>query len=101
MKRNRHIGSSFDEFLGEEGIRTEAEEIAVKRVLAWQLQQAMRERNLTKTAMAKTMRTSRSCVNRLLDPENSSVTLRILERAAAVVGKHVYFELRDVTSVKE
>src|SRR3989442_2740640 len=67
-----HSGSSFDSFLGEEGIREEVESIAVKRVLAWQLERAMRKRQKTKQAMAGELRTSRSQLDRLLDPRNVS-----------------------------
>jgi DNA-binding Xre family transcriptional regulator len=101
MKENRYIGSSFDQFLEEEGIRAEVEEVAVKRVLAWQIQKAMHEQKLTKAAMARAMKTSRAALDRLLDPENSSVTLRTLERAAAVVGKEVHIELQDASPDRE
>ena len=73
MSKNKHIGSSFDEFLEEEGIHAEVAERAVKRVLAWHIRQEMKQKNMTKTAMAKAMHTSRSSLNRLLDPKNDSV----------------------------
>ncbi len=95
-KAHRHIGSSFGEFLEEEGLRTEAEARAIKRVLVWQLTQAMEEAGLTKADLARAMGTSRAAVHRLLDPDNDSVTLHTLERAAAAVGKRLKIELEDL-----
>ena len=91
--KNPHIGSSFDEFLKEEGIYEDVQTTAIKRVLASQLEQAMKARKLTKVEMAKRMRTSRVQLDRLLDPDNDSVTLATLRRAAAVVGREVRLEL--------
>lgn len=88
-----HIGSSFDDFLEEEGIREEVQAQALKEVLAWQLEQAMNTEKLTKTAMAKRMETSRAQLDRLLDPKNTSVTLHTLQKAAAVVGRKLRLEL--------
>jgi hypothetical protein len=88
-KRINHSGSTFDSFLEEEGIREEVEAVAVKRVLAWQLMQAMREQQKTKQEMAKLLRTSRSQLDRLLDPQNASVTLDTMSRAARVLGKRL------------
>jgi antitoxin HicB len=88
-KRINHSGSTFDSFLDEEGIREEVEAVAVKRVLAWQLMQAMREQQKTKQEMAKLLRTSRSQLDRLLDPQNASVTLDTMSRAARVLGKRL------------
>ncbi len=93
--KKRHIGSSFDAFLEEEGIRAQVEEAAYKRVLAWQILQSMKKKHLSKTKMAKTMTTSRAALDRLLDPKNGSVTLRTIERAAAAVGKRLYIKLVD------
>jgi antitoxin HicB len=90
---NNHIGSDFDEYLQEQGLLAEANATATKRVLAYQIQQAMQRRKLSKTAMAHRMRTSRASLNRLLDPENSSVTLQTLERAAEAVGMQLRVEL--------
>lgn len=90
-----HSGSSFDSFLDEEGIREEVESIAVKRVLAWQLERAMRRRQKTKQAMAKELRTSRSQLDRLLDPRNVSVSLGTITRAARVLGKRVVIRIAD------
>lgn len=90
---NNHIGSDFDDFLREEGILAEVEAVAWKRVLTFQLQQEMARNQLTKSAMATKMQTSRAAVNRLLDPTNASVTLQTLERAALAVGKRLKIEL--------
>ena len=90
---NPHIGSSLDDFLAEEGILEEVEAIAIKRVLARQVAEEMRAQRLTKKAMAARMGTSRSALDRLLDPDNSSVTLRTLQRAASTVGRRLRLEL--------
>ncbi|MDP2699081.1 Fis family transcriptional regulator [Thalassospira sp.] len=90
---SQHIGSSFDSFLDEEGIREEVEVTAVKRVLAWQICEAMKEQNLTKTMMAKRMMTSRAQLDRLLDPENDKVQLDTIRRGAAAVGRKLRLEL--------
>ena len=82
MKKNQHIGSSFDEFLQEEGILAEAEAAAIKRVIAHEIKKEMTEKKLTKSALARLMRTSRSSLDRLLDPQNTSVTLLTLESVA-------------------
>ena len=94
-KNNPHIGSSFEDFLAEEGLLEECTNTAIKRVIAWQVEQAMQEHGLTKAAMAHEMHTSRAALNRLLDPENTSITLHTLQRAAAVVGKRVQITLED------
>ncbi len=90
-----HSGSSFGSFLDEEGIREEVEAIAVKRVLAWQLERAMRRSQKTKRAMARALRTSRSQLDRLLDPRNVSVSLDTIARAARVLGKRVVIRIAD------
>ena len=90
-------GSDFDSFLEEEGIRWEVEAVAVKRVLAWQLRQAMREQHKTKKAMAEELQTSRSQLDRLLDPSNTSVSLETIPRAAGVLGRRVVIRISDVT----
>ena len=89
----RHIGSDFDEFLADEGLLGEVEGVAVKRVIAYQLTQFMQENSLSKTAMAKRMQTSRSALDRLLDPSNPSVTLQTMDRAARALGKRLRIEL--------
>jgi antitoxin HicB len=99
-KRNRkrfdHSGSSFDSFLEEEGIREEVEAVAIKRVLAWQLEQEMKRQQKTKQAMARQLRTSRSQLDRLLDPQNAAVTLDTMSRAARALGKRLIVRVADV-----
>jgi antitoxin HicB len=90
---NKHIGSDFDDFLSEEGLLLETEAVALKRVIAFQLEQEMNRRGLSKTELANRMETSRSALDRLLDPQNHAVTLRTLERAASVLGKRLKIEL--------
>lgn len=87
------IGSSFDDFLKEEGIYEEVQAQALKEVIAWQIEQAIKAQNLTKSAMARRMATSRAQLDRLLDPKNTSVTLHTLQKAAAVVGRRLRLEL--------
>lgn len=88
-RKNPHIGSSFDEFLHEEGIRAEVQARAIKRVIAFQIKKEMDARSLSKSALARKMNTSRSSLERLLDPENPSVTLLTLESAAMALGKEL------------
>lgn len=99
-KEHRHSGSTFDSFLETEGIRGEVEAIATKRVLAWQLERAMQEQQKTKQAMAKQLRTSRSQLDRLLDPRNVSVTLDTITRAARALGKRVIIRVKDVKATR-
>ena len=91
-KANPHLGSSFDELLEAKGVRGEFEARAVKEVIAWQLQNAMQEKSISKARMAVLMGTSRSQLDRLLDPERD-VTLSTLNRAAALVGRTLRLEL--------
>lgn len=90
--RSPHLGSSLDDFLREEGIFEQTRNQAVKEVIAWQLAQAMQEQSLSKTRMAELLQTSRSQLDRLLDP-TSDVTLSTLERAAALVGRKLSITL--------
>ncbi len=90
---NKHSGTDFDSFLEEEGLLAEAEAVAAKRALAHQFELAMKKNSLSKVSMAKKMHTSRSALDRLLDPMNSSVTLQTLERAAVVLGKKIKISL--------
>ncbi len=83
----KNIGDRFDDFLKEEGLYEECTGAAVKRLLALQLEDLMEKKHLTKTDMARRMKTSRAVINRLLDPDNESVTLYTLKKAASVVGK--------------
>lgn len=83
---NAHIGSDFDEFLQDEGIYEEVTAAALKRVISWQLDKAMQSKRISKTEMAARMHTSRAAINRLLDKDDTSVTLATLARASAAVG---------------
>ncbi|MCB8942996.1 MAG: XRE family transcriptional regulator [Ardenticatenaceae bacterium] len=89
---NKHTGSGFDDFLAEEGILEEVSMKAQKRLLALQIQDIITESALTKTEIATRMQTSRSQLDRLLDPENTSVTLESLDRLARAVGKQLKIE---------
>lgn len=93
--RRTYIGSSLDDLLAEDGTLELVKARALKRVIAWQLSQAMDAKQLTKTEMSERMGTSRTAVDRLLDPANGSVTLLTLERAASAVGKRLRIELVD------
>jgi len=88
----KHMGSSIDNFLTEEGIFEEAQAQAIKEVVAWQLAEAMKKKKISKNKMAALLKTSRSQVDRLLDPKND-ITLGSLQRAAAMVGRRVSIEL--------
>ncbi|KVD94034.1 Fis family transcriptional regulator [Burkholderia stagnalis] len=90
---NGHIGSDFDAFLEEEGLLEEVTATAIKRVIAWQIEQEMKAQHITKTAMAARMKTSRAALNRLLDETDTSLTLTTLASAAAALGKRLSFEL--------
>lgn len=93
MKNNKYLGSDFDDFLEEEGVLGEAEALAIKRVLAHALEQEMQKQHLSKKAMAELMHTSRASLDRLLDPENTSVTLHTMVKAAAIVDKNLNITL--------
>src|SRR5258708_4494460 len=99
MKKNRHIGSTLESLLEEDGTLVEADAAALKRALAWQVQQAMAEKNLTRSAMAREMRTSRTVVARLLDPRDQAITLRTLVKAPGVLSRRIRLELDPVTEV--
>ncbi len=87
---NKYTGSNFNAFLEEEGIFEEASAKAHKRLLALQLADIMREKQITKTSLAKKLSTSRSQLDRILDPENASITIEVLQRVAHAVGKKLY-----------
>lgn len=87
MKLEKNMKNDFDEFLKEDNIYEEVNEIAIKRVIAYQLEQEMKSQNITKTKMAEMMNTSRAVVNRLLNPDNSSLTLHTLQSATNALGK--------------
>jgi hypothetical protein len=93
-KTRGRIGSSFDDFLDEQGIRGRVEDMALKEIISDQIAMAMKAQRITKTAMARRMGTSRRQLDRLLDPGNQSVTLLTLRRAAAAVGRTLRVELR-------
>jgi antitoxin HicB len=90
---DKHIGSNFDDFLEEEGILAKTEAVAVKRVIAFQVEQMMKEQNLSKTEMSHRMNTSRAALDRLLDPANQAVTLQTLDRAARALGRRLQISL--------
>ena len=89
----KNIGSSFDDFLKEEAMLEEVTAVALKRVIAWQIVEAMKAQQLTKTELAKRMHTSRAALNRLLDENDPSLTLTTLASAAAALGKKVKITL--------
>ncbi|MGH7812795.1 MAG: Fis family transcriptional regulator [Candidatus Binataceae bacterium] len=91
--KNPHWGSTLDEFLKEEGIYEEVTAGAIKSVIAWQLERAMKKKRLTKKRMAALMHTSRAQVDRILDPEKGNVTIETLQRAASLVGRRLRLEL--------
>ena len=88
----QHMGSSIDDFLKEEGIFEEAQVQAVNEVVAWQLAEAMKKKNISKNKMATLLKTSRTQVDRILDPKND-ITLGSLQRAAAMVGRRLTISL--------
>jgi hypothetical protein len=89
----KHIGSKFDDFLEEENLLEQVQAAAIKRVIAYQIAEEMKRNKLSKTEMASRMKTSRAALERLLDPDNTSITLITLERAASVLGKKLKVEL--------
>ena len=89
----KNIGSNFDDFLQEESLLESSTAVALKRVIAWQIDQEMKAQKLTKTELAKRMHTSRAALNRLLDEKDASLTLTTLASAAAALGKKVNLQL--------
>lgn len=89
----KHIGSNFDDFLKEENLYEQVQAVAIKRVIAYQIAEEMKVKKLSKTEMANRMKTSRAALERLLDPENASITLITLERAASALGKKLTVQL--------
>jgi len=87
MIDKKHIGSNFDSFLEEEGILEESEAVAMKRVLAYALEEKMIKENISKNRVAKELETSRTALDRILDPENTSITLNTIEKVAKYVNK--------------
>jgi antitoxin HicB len=96
-----HSGSTFDSFLQEENLLDDAEAVAMKRVIAWQLQEAMKARRITKKRMATHMKTSRSQIDRLLDPGYVGISLETVSKAASVVGKRLQVQFVDTFSGKK
>jgi len=94
--KKKYIGSTFDDFLKEESIFDHSSAVAVKRVIAWQIEQEMIKQKLTKTLMAKKMHTSRAALNRLLDESDTSLTLLTLTSAASALGKMIKFEMKAI-----
>lgn len=90
---NRHVGSSLNEFLKDEGILEETRAVALKEAIAWQVQRAMEKEKISKVEMARRMHTSRAALDRLLTPGNASVTLQTLTRAAHAIGRDLHIEL--------
>jgi len=93
-KTKGRIGSSLDDFLEEQGILAQVEDLALKEIISDQIAIAMKAKRITKSAMARRMGTSRRQLDRLLDPHNQSVTLLTLRRAAAAVGRTLRVELK-------
>lgn len=93
-KKRKHHGSTLDAFLKDEGVLEKFEAIATKEVIAWQFAQAMKKRGLSKSEMAQLMKTSRTQLDRLLDPKSGNVTLTTLMRAASALGKAISIQLR-------
>ncbi len=92
-KRNKHIGTSLDDFLKQEGILAESRAIALKEAVAWQIQKAMKKDKISKMEMARRMHTSRAALDRLLAPGSASVTLQTLTKAARAIGRDLHIEL--------
>ena len=95
VSRMDHTGSTFEGFLEDEGILDEVDAVAIKRVIAWQLSEAMKAGKISKKKMAERIGTSRSQLDRLLDPENGSVHLQTIAKAARAVGKRLRIEMID------
>jgi antitoxin HicB len=93
VKPKKHIGSSFNTFLQEQGTADETNALAIKRVIAWQLQEAMQQDGISKNQMAKAMQTSRSQLDRILDPKNSGIQLDTIMKAAQILGRELRIEL--------
>ncbi len=91
--KHKNVGSDFDDFLHEEGLLAEVEAMAIKEIIAKQILQIMEEKKISKAVMSKQMKTSRSALDRLLDPKNTSVSLKTLDRAAASLGKKLLIQL--------
>ncbi len=93
MIKEKNIGSTLDSFLKDEGLYEDAQATAIKRVISWQLKETMKKQKISKSEMARRMKTSRAYLDRLLDPENDRIQLNTLYKAAAAVGKELHIEL--------
>jgi DNA-binding Xre family transcriptional regulator len=91
--KNNFAGSTFDDFLEEEGIKEEVANGAIKKIIAFQMQKTLKKEKLTKTELAQRLETSRAAVDRLLDPYNDSITLLTLKKAASIMGRKIKLEL--------
>jgi hypothetical protein len=91
-RRSRRHGSSIDDFLEEEGMLGDLQATAIKEVIAWQIEKAMKDKGLSKSKMARMMNTSRAQLDRLLDPEHGNVTIETLQRAARALGRTIRIE---------
>jgi len=92
MKKNKHIGSNFDDFLAEEGMLDEIEEVVAKKIFVFQIEKEMKKQGIDKAKLAERMETSRSAVDRILNPESPS-TLRTFAKAARALGRHLKISL--------
>jgi antitoxin HicB len=90
---NQHAGSTIDDFLRDEGVLEEFQARSIKEVIAWQLEKAMKDGKISKRRLAQMMQTSRTQVDRVLDPTDGNVTIQTLQRAAAVLGRRLQLEL--------
>lgn len=93
MVNEKYVGTSFDSFLEEEEMLESCTAVALKRVIAWQISEAMKQRSISKSDLARRMKTSRASVNRLLDPTNPSISLITMEKAAHALGKRLEIQL--------
>lgn len=93
MANEKYVGTSFESFLEEEEMLESCTAVALKRVIAWQIAEAMKQHSITKTDLARRMKTSRASVNRLLDPTNPSISLITMEKAAHALGKRLEIQL--------
>lgn len=93
MVNEKYVGTSFESFLEEEEMLESCTAVALKRVIAWQISEAMKQRSISKTDLARRMKTSRASVNRLLDPSNPSISLITMEKAAHALGKRLEIQL--------
>lgn len=89
MTNKKYVGSNFDDFLSEEGLLQESEAVAIKRVIAYELEKKMAEDKMSVNRLAKELKTSRTAISRILDPQNTSITLNTIEKIAGYLGKKI------------